>query len=316
MSGGPSIVRRPAFEKSNVELINGLRANFAASKEALRPEQNVHMVDGLPSAANGRIPYSLWTSPELDTLHVPSKIFQTRGLSEERSQYDITVKLFLLPQASFEEWRRHLREAIAAVLDELDVDSVDLLIVSFPGVTFDAASEEGGECGSIQIEANDSELMDAVVEAWQEVELFQSKGLALTIGLAEFGKERLQAFFPRTARRPKVDQINVRDCHVLPQSMMLFAKQEDIELLTHSDCTNILPQGTLRDILDNGENGAGILAGPNPDDKGLKGDVTPQWVAKYTAVVRDRGVIENKGYFASAELSNRDGQMMISEFPQ
>ncbi|KAL8917260.1 MAG: hypothetical protein Q9208_008036 [Pyrenodesmia sp. 3 TL-2023] len=245
----------------------------------------------------------LWTSPELDTVHIPSKIFQTRGLSEERSEYDITVKLFLLPQASFQEWRRYLREAIGAVLDEMDVDSVDLLIVSFPGVTFDAASEEGGGCGSIKIEASDSELMEAVVDAWQEVEMFQSRGVALKIGLAEFGRERLQAFLPRTTRRPKVDQINVRDCHVLPQSMMLFAKQEGIELLTHSDCTNILPQGTLRDILDHGDNGAGVLAGPNREDKGLEGDVTPEWVAKYTAVIRDRGVIENKGYFASAELS-------------
>ncbi|KAI4172699.1 MAG: hypothetical protein LQ346_008551 [Caloplaca aetnensis] len=303
MSGGPSIVRRPAFEKSNLELVHGLRVNFAASKEALRPEQSAHLVDGLRSAAIGSIPYTLWTSPELDTVHVPSKIFQTRGLSEERSQYDITVKLFLLPQASFGEWRQHLREAIAAVLDELDVESVDLLIVSFPGITFDAASEEVGGCGSINVEASDSELMDAMLDAWQEVELLHSSGVAVKIGLAEFGRERLQTFLPRTTCRPKVDQINVRDCHVLPQSMMLFAKQEGIELLTHSDCTNILPQGTLRDILGSGDNGAGVLAGPNPEDSGLEGDVTPQWVAKYTAVVRDRGVIENKGYFASAELS-------------
>jgi glutamate--cysteine ligase regulatory subunit len=34
----------------------------------------------------------------------------------------------------------------------------------------------------------------------------------------------------------------------------------------------------------------------------MKGDLTPEWVVKYTAVVRDRGVIENKGYFAAAEL--------------
>jgi glutamate--cysteine ligase regulatory subunit len=39
--------------------------------------------------------------------------------------------------------------------------------------------------------------------------------------------------------------------------------------------------------------------------EGLKGDVEPQWVIKYTAVVRDRGVVENKGYFAGAELNER-----------
>lgn len=304
MSGGPSIVRRPAFEKSNVELVNGLCANIAASREAIRPDHDTHMANGSSSIATNSIPYTLWTSHDLDSLDIPSKIFQTRGLLEERSQYDITVKLFLLPRSSFGDWRRHLRDAVAAVLDELDVESIDLLIVSFPGVSFDASSDESGECGANTVDASDSELMDAVVDAWKEVELFQSKGVALKIGVAEFGCERLQKFLPRTAYRPTVNQINVRDCHVLPQSTMLFAKQERLELLTHNDCTDILPQGTLRDILGKGENGAGVLAGPEPQDEGLKGDITPQWVVKYTSVIRDRGVIENKGYFASAELSD------------
>ncbi|KAI4116216.1 MAG: hypothetical protein LQ338_007750 [Usnochroma carphineum] len=307
MSGGPSIVRRPVFEKSNVELVNGLRANFAASKEASTPiRQNgqAQIVDGCDSTDGDSIPYSFWTSLDNDLLHIPSKVFQVRGLSEERSQYDITVKLFLLPKTSFSDWRRHFQEAITAVLEELDVESVDLLIVSFPGISFDADSEKNGGCGSNRVEASESDLMDAAVDAWEEVEFLYSRGVALKIGVAEFGPERLQKFLPKTMYRPTVDQINVRDCHVLPRSMMLFAKQENLELLTHNDCTDILPQGTLRDLLGTGENGAGVLAGPNPGDRGLKGDVTPQWVVKYTAVVRDRGVIENKGYFASAELSD------------
>ncbi|KAI4143234.1 MAG: hypothetical protein L6R39_004659 [Caloplaca ligustica] len=309
MSGGPSIIRRPVFEKSNVELVSALRANFVASREASMPVDNnngVRMVDGESSSGPNDIPYTLWTSADNDSLHIPSKVFQTRGLSEERSQYDITVKLFLLPQTHFADWRRHLQEAVAAVLEELDVDSIDLLIVSFPGISFDAESEGSGECGSNRIEATDSELMDAVADAWEEVELLHSRGVALKIGLAEFGRERLQQFLPRTSHRPTVDQINVRDCHVLPQSTMLFAKQENLELLTHNDCTDILPQGTLRDLLGKGEDGVGVLAGPSPKDNGLKGDVTPEWVVKYTAVVRDRGVIENKGYFASAELSEKE----------
>jgi glutamate--cysteine ligase regulatory subunit len=120
--------------------------------------------------------------------------------------------------------------------------------------------------------------------------------------LAEFGSERLKKFLPRTKVRPSVDQINVRDCCVVPRSLILYAKQEKIELLTHNDCTNILPPGTVRELLGSGENGAGVLAGPEEGSQGLKGEVEPQWVVKYTAVVRDRGVIENKGYFAMAEL--------------
>ena len=70
----------------------------------------------------------------------------------------------------------------------------------------------------------------------------------------------------------------------------------------------MLPQGTLRELLGPPEKGVGVLASTNPMNEsekageGLIGDVEPQWVIKYTAVVRDRGVVENKGYFAAAEL--------------
>lgn len=293
--------------KSNVELLNGLRSNFAASKEASVLENHnsdTPMVNGHNAINGDRIPYSFWTSMDDNFLYIPSKTFQTDRLSEERSQYDITVKLFLLPKSSFSDWRLNLQEAIAAVLEELGVDSVDLLIVSFPGISFDAESEEKGDCGSASISASDTELLDATVEAWREIEMLNSRGVALRIGVAEFGREQLQKFLPRTSHRPTVDQINVGGCHVLPESMMMFAKQENLELLTHNDCTNILPEGTLRELLGQGEKGSGVLADSRSESNGLRGDITPQWVVKYTAVDRDRGVIENKGYFASVELTD------------
>lgn len=180
--------------------------------------------------------------------------------------------------------------------------SVDLLIVSFPGVSFDADDEEEEDDleGSHTTEGED---LDAMIQTWRVLECLHSKGTVAQLGLAEFGSERLQRFLPRTNIRPSVDQINVRDCCVVPKALILYAKQEKIELLTHNDCTNILPRGTVRELL--GERGAGVLAGPEEDSNGLKGEVEPQWVVKYTAVVRDRGVIENKGYFAAAEI--RDG---------
>jgi len=121
------------------------------------------------------------------------------------------------------------------------------------------------------------------------------------LGIAEFGVARLEKFLEHTTVKPSVNQINVRDCCVVPKPLILYAKQQQIELLTHNDCTNILPRGTLRQILGSEENGSGILASESNKD-GLKGDVAPQWVVKYTAVVKDRGVVENKGYFAAAEL--------------
>lgn len=76
-------------------------------------------------------------------------------------------------------------------------------------------------------------------------------------------------------------------------------------------------------MLGPGEGGAGVLAEPTKsgdkrksmhgeesrqnggaDDVELRGEVQPLWVVKYTAVVRNRGVVENKGYFAVAELTD------------
>ncbi|MCJ1301881.1 hypothetical protein MMC08_004682 [Hypocenomyce scalaris] len=308
MSGGPSILRRPTSEKSNTELTNSLRANFVASQQAAAAETN-----GSTPLINGRafnkkppqVPYSAWTARDQDALYVPAVEFSASGLTEERSQYDITVKLFYLPNIPASNRSKHTQEAVDLVLRELHVPSIDLLIVSFPGVSFDAEDEgEGGDDlqDGVKDEAED---FDAMIETWRPLEELHSRGIVAQIGLAEFGSERLKRFLPRTKVRPSVDQINVRDCCVVPKPLILYAKEEKIELLTHNDCTNILPKGTLRELLGPNENGAAVLASLHGNSKGLRGEVEPLWVVKYTAVVRDRGVIENKGYFAVAEMQER-----------
>jgi len=306
MNGGPSIIRRPASEKSNVELINALRSNFLASKQAFTPimDGNFHTssAEATTNGDSSKIPYSKWTSRDDGSLFVPSIDFSQSGLGEERSQYDITVKLFFLPNTSATERCMHAEEAMNLVLRELHMPSIDLLIVSFPGISFDADDDEEDEEQPNWTQNGESEDASAMAETWRALEHLHEKGLALQIGVSEFGSERLERFLSKTRLRPSVDQINVRDCCVVPKSLILYAKQEKIELLTHNDCTNILPGGTVRELLGGGKTGAGVLAGPNEESDGLKGDVEPQWVVKYTAVVRDRGVIENKGYFAMAEI--------------
>jgi glutamate--cysteine ligase regulatory subunit len=70
-----------------------------------------------------------------------------------------------------------------------------------------------------------------------------------------------------------------------------------------------LPEGTIRELLGPGKGGAGVLSAKAPAvgdvvGEGLKGDVVPLWVVKYTAVVKNRGVVENKGYYAAAYLQD------------
>jgi glutamate--cysteine ligase regulatory subunit len=298
------------FEKSNTELTSALRANFKAHQSTLTPPTN----SSAPTPPS-KPSFRTWTTQQEDALWIPS--LSPSPLSEPRESYDITVKLFYLPNIPADRRCIQTREAIQLVLRELGSASIDLLIVSFPGISFDADDEESDSeleepltpepevaptilDGGIDVEALPEDV-DSMITSWRTLEKLHNEGLVSKLGVAEFGCRRLEKFLPQTRVKPSVDQINVRDCCVVPRPLILYAKKEGIELLTHNDCTNVLPRGTLREILGSSEQGVGVLAG-NEGGEGLKGDVEPQWVIKYTAVVKDRGVVESKGYFAVAEL--------------
>jgi glutamate--cysteine ligase regulatory subunit len=315
MSSGSSVIRRPTVTKSNVELINALRANFleaqaaAAAASATNPYSATSSVSEL---SNSTLPqntgYSSWTHRKDDTLFIPTH--QPTTLAEPRSSYKITVKLFYLPGIPPSRRCDHTKQAISLVLEELGVVSIDLLIVSYPGVSFDADDDGGSEASSEEedksaISDEGVHGMETMVRTWRVLEAFHEKGIIDKLGVAEFSSDRLAKFLPQTKIRPSKDQINVKDCCVVPKSLIMYAKQENIELLTHNDCTDILPPGTTRELLGPGDKGAGVLAATaDADDGGLKGDIEPQWVIKYTAVVEDRGVIENKGFFAMAKVGS------------
>ncbi|KAL2143716.1 hypothetical protein VTI28DRAFT_10080 [Corynascus sepedonium] len=313
VSGGPSIIRKPGAFRSNLELTNSLRSNFLAAQEDHAVEI-AHDSNGSNGHSNGngstnginleghgtsgRPAASLWTAQKDGVLYVPAIDGDDHGLQEEPAQYDITVKLFFLPGAPVSERSQHAREALEHVLRELRAPAVDLLIVSFPGMSFEGDCEWEADRKNAE-QGNDEDE----IASWPAVEALHHAGLARRLGIAEFGSEKLSRFLQRVQVRPAVDQINIKNCCNVPPPLAKLAKEQGIELLVHSDCTDILPKGTLRELLGQGLGGAGLLADPETGAGGLQGDLAPQWVVKYTAVVRDRGVIENKGYFAGAKLA-------------
>jgi glutamate--cysteine ligase regulatory subunit len=249
------------------------------------------------------------------------------------------VKLFYLPNTSPSCRSLQTNEAIALVLGALNVPSIDLLIVSFPDITFDADDDSSdsesdptpsntssstthstpltnGDTYHTHTTPNHESITDSsssstsgphpdnlasMIPPWRALESLHTTGVISRLGISEFGVQRLGRLLRQARVRPGVDQINVRDCCVVPKPLILFARREGIELLTHNDCTNILPSGTLRELLGGGDKGFGVLAAEGGNG-GLRGDVRPEVVVKYTAVVKDTGVVENKGYFAVAEL--------------
>jgi glutamate--cysteine ligase regulatory subunit len=246
---------------------------------------------------SGRLPASVWTAQTDGILYVPAIDWDYHGLQEEPSQYDITAKLFFLPGTPVSQRPRYAKEALNHVLRELRAPAVDLLIVSFPGMSFEGDCEWEADRQNAGQGSDEDEMA-----TWPAIEELHRAGAAKRLGLAEFGSEKLARFLQKVQVRPAVNQINLKNCCNVPPLLAKLAKEQGIDLLVHSDCTDILPKGTLRELLGQGRGGAGLLADPETGDGGLLGDLTPQWVVKYTAVVRDRGVIENKGYFAGAGL--------------
>ncbi|KAK1849258.1 glutamate-cysteine ligase modifier subunit [Colletotrichum chrysophilum] len=313
VSGGPSIIRKPGAYRSNLELTNSLRSNFLAAQQDYSPYSEASPIDddeadgtlngnsnGYSNGENGRSGrprLDIWTAREDGALYIPRIDWSYSGLQEEPTNYDITVKLFFLPNAPAEERERYVQEALDLVRKELGVTTIDLLIASFPGMSFE------GDCEWEADKRNASQgNIDQEAATWTVLEDLHRRGEVKALGISEFGTEKLAKFIKKVEIRPAVDQINTKDCCSVPPTLVKLAKTEGVELLVHTDCTDILPSGTLRELLGHGLQGAGVLADPLEGGEGLYGDLVPEWVVKYTAFVKDRGVIENKGYFAGAEL--------------
>ncbi|KAI1477435.1 Aldo/keto reductase [Daldinia eschscholtzii] len=300
---GPSIIRKPGTYRSNLELTNSLRNNIsAAQKEYAFAFQNGNGhashagQNGQNGHSNGRPATEVWTEREGSTLYVPRIDWESAGLQEDRSQYEITVKLFFLPTAPPEKRLDYIKEALRLVKKELGVDDVDLLIASFPGLAFEGDCEWEADRKNATMGDDEEE-----VTTWGLLEKLYHQGQIKRLGIAEFGTEKLRRFLDKVKVRPAVNQINIRNCCNVPPPLAKLAKEEGIELFTHHDSTDVLPSGTLRELLGQGPQGAGVLADGDPNSSGLRGEIIPEWVVKYTAFVKNRGVIENKGYFASAE---------------
>ncbi|KAI0146959.1 hypothetical protein GGR57DRAFT_280249 [Xylariaceae sp. FL1272] len=290
VSAGPSIIRKPGTSRSNFELTNSLRNNIVAAQadygttngNAAHAQHNEQQTNGVNGSANGSATSS-WTETEDSVLFVPRIDWAGAGLEEDRDQYEVTVKLFFLPDPTPEARPEHIDEALRLVSRELGIGNVDLLIASFPGLSFEGDCEWEADKMNATMGSDEEE-----VYTWATLELLKEKGVVGRLGIAEFGTEKLQRFIDKVKVKPAVDQINLKDCCSVPKPLVGLAKSQGVELLTHSDSTDILPTATLEELLG--------------DDIVGKAEVVPTWVAKYTAFVKNRGVIENKGYFAGAQL--------------
>ena len=80
--------------------------------------------------------------------------------------------------------------------------------------------------------------------------------------------------------------------------MLEFSKQHEIKLTTHSDNRDILPKDSLNSTL------SATLERYDINHASW----TPSWVARYSSIIRLRGIIAHKGYLVRINTGKNSDQ--------
>ena len=269
LRSGPGLpLSNASLQKSNNELVTALR--YALTHSNGSTPVSSRGSDGTDHAS---------TASQQQQQNAGAGIGSVTALKDDASEYDITAKIFFTPHCKGKCRGLALDEAISAVLEALAVDAVDLFIMSFPGIALDADDTD----------AFTAEELDDLLATYTSAESLVGSGKAKALGVAELSARKLEQLCARVGQvQPAVDQINLKDCCVMPNDLVQYAKANKIKLYTHGDASDILPQQTLTELLVDAKD-------PTAHDC----DWRPRWVCKYTAVVKSRGVVESKGYVVS-----------------
>ncbi|KAK3833611.1 MAG: hypothetical protein J3R72DRAFT_231165 [Linnemannia gamsii] len=207
-------------------------------------------------------------------------------LEEDRSKYEITVKLFFLsPHGSSEPLSvDHLHSAIQHLETALSTSSIkiDHFILAIPNQIFDENDLDPSE-----IEAFTEDVQGLYLPIWKRLSELRQNGHIGRLGVSEFSKQQLEVLKAEATKVgavvPEINQVNLHDCCVLPKGLIEYAKAEGIELLTHGDSSDILPKSTLASLL-------------QPHLPATSASLLePNYVLKYSVLISSRGLISRKG---------------------
>lgn len=185
----------------------------------------------------------------------------------DRSELKITVKLFM-----YNTNEETLRSAVNSVLSELGISSLETFILSLATETRDNAD---------------------IKRLWAVLEEFVDQGKIDSLGIADLLLPDLTELYNSSKVKPIINQITQEVCCATPPDLANFAKEHQIQLGAHSDPKNILPVDKLRSVMSQ------QLSYRDAED------CQANWVARYSVLVKTRGVIKMKGYVVDIDREFR-----------
>ncbi|XP_051524168.1 glutamate--cysteine ligase regulatory subunit-like isoform X2 [Myxocyprinus asiaticus] len=184
---------------------------------------------------------------------------------EERDELKVSVKLFLS-----ESDPSSIRNAV-----DMGVSQLDSVIIAPPSLP------EG-----------EAQTLAHLQPLWEELEgLVHSQKIA-AIGTSDLDKTLLEQLYNWAQVKPSSNQVNLASCCVMPPDLTAFAKEFDIQLLTHNDPKELI-------------SAAGFQEAVQKSSKELHvADWRLEWVLRYSIIVKSRGIIKSKGYIVHAKKSS------------
>ncbi|XP_076845793.1 glutamate--cysteine ligase regulatory subunit [Brachyhypopomus gauderio] len=185
---------------------------------------------------------------------------------EERDELKVSVKLFL-----GESDCPSIRYAVDMACVSLGVSQLDSVIIAPPPLS------EGESLTLVHLQP-----------MWAELEGLVQDQKAAAIGTSDLDKTLLEQLYNWAQVKPSSNQVNLASCCVMPPDLTAFAKEFDIQLLTHNDSRELI-------------SAVGFQEAVQESCHSLQGaDWRLEWVLRYSIIVKSRGIIKAKGYLVHA----------------
>ncbi|XP_027022236.1 glutamate--cysteine ligase regulatory subunit [Tachysurus fulvidraco] len=231
----------------------------------------------LQDCIRGTLSEWLETLPRTPELDLPSALDCTIAQNsevitpEEREELRVSVKLFLT-----ESDCSSIMNAVDMACVSLGVSQLDSVIIAPPPLP------EG-----------ETLTLAHLQPLWAELEKIVQSQKAASIGTSDLDKTQLEELYNWAQVKPSSNQVNLASCCVMPPDLTAFAKEFDIQLLTHNDSKELLSS-------------AGFQEAMHESCKDLQvADWRLEWVLRYSIIVKSRGIIKAKGYLVHARKSTK-----------
>ncbi|XP_013869678.1 glutamate--cysteine ligase regulatory subunit [Austrofundulus limnaeus] len=205
-----------------------------------------------------------------DTLDFSTPEVTDAITPEEREEVKVSVKLFLC-----EPGQSAIEDAVEMARQTLAVSQLDSVIIAPPGPL------EG-----------DGQTLAHLQPAWEKLEALVRSQKIAAIGTSDLDKDLLEQLYNWAQVKPSSNQVNLASCCVMPPDLTAFAKEFDIQLLTHNDPKELMSIATFQEAVQEAVQDLNVA------------DWRLEWVLRYSVIVKSRGIIKSKGYLVNANRAS------------